>query len=268
VNALKIVYGGKSDVGYGREVNEDCIKAKDLGGGMVFLAVADGMGSLPGIFQPAAIAVNEVLQMLTRLVSDPNDKALLAANPGFFLKEGIHLANRVLGAFKLGNEEKYAGYGACITCALFYDGDKYSFAHAGNTRLWLLRAGADKLMTVMPLTTDHTKAAKAYAEGLLDEDGYHTHPDNVVVTSGVGIVSDPEIQVYEDAKLKNGDIILMTTDGLHYSLRPDAMVSVILDAGTCDAAAESLVTAGIMTKGMIDNMSAVVVYAEERESSR
>jgi serine/threonine protein phosphatase PrpC len=105
-------------------------------------------------------------------------------------------------------------------------------------------------------------------EGFLDEDQYHTHPDNDVITCGVGVVSDPEIQVYEGAKLKNGDIVLMTTDGLHYSLRPDAMVSIILDAGTCDAAAESLVAAGIMTKGMVDNMSAVLVYATEEGKSK
>jgi protein phosphatase len=223
---------------------------------MVFIAVADGMGSLPGVFQPAAIAVNEMMRMLMRLAGDADGRAALAANPAIFLREAVHLANRVMGAFKLGNEELYAGYGACVTCCLFHGGDRYSFAHAGNTRLWLIRQGG-----IRQLTLDHTKAYKLFADGIINEEQYHTHPDNVVLTSGVGVVADPEVQVYEDAKLKEGDIVLLTTDGLHYSVRPDAMADIILDAGNCESAAASLVQAAVATRGMADNMSAVLVYA-------
>jgi protein phosphatase len=104
-------------------------------------------------------------------------------------------------------------------------------------------------------------------DGIIDEEQYCTHPDNVVLTSGVGVVADPEVQVYEDAKLKEGDIVLLTTDGLHYSVRPDAMADIILNAGNCESAAASLVRAAVATRGMADNMSAVLVYATPGKGS-
>jgi protein phosphatase len=142
-----------------------------------------------------------------------------------------------------------------VTCCLFHD-DKYSFAHAGNTRLWLIRQGV-----IRQLTLDHTKAYRLFMDGIIDEEQYHTHPDNVVLTSGVGVVADPEVQIYEDAKLKEGDIVLLTTDGIHYSVRPDAMTDIIIDAKNCESAAASLVQAAVATRGMADNMSALLVFA-------
>jgi protein phosphatase len=252
-------YAGKSDTGYNREVNEDYISATTLSDDVLFIAVADGMGSLPSSLQPATIAILEIEQIIKRLFAE--DRELFLGNPKLFITEALHTANRVIGAFKMGNEEKYAGFGACITCCLLYKQDehiKMCFAHAGNTRLFLIRANQqDGAASIKQLTFDHTKAYPLYMDGVISFDQYHTHPDRLIYTSGLGVVAEPIIQVF-DGRLKSRDILLLTTDGVHYAVRPEGMSDLVMSSGNCDVAVDGLITASIMQK-YIDNMSAMMV---------
>jgi len=249
-------FGGVSDIGYAREVNEDYINVVELSEDVLFSIVADGMGSLPGALQPAAIAVNEITQFVKRTYE--TDSNMFLDNPSIFLSLAIHTANRVLGGFKHGNEELYSGFGACLTCCLLYENTKMCYVHAGNTRLYLIRSARDGAPNIFQLTADHTKAQALVDNGTITLEQYHVHPDRLTYTSGVGVVAEPLIQVYEGS-LRHKDILLLTTDGIHYAVRPQAIADIVMASDNCDIAASGLVQAGKMLK-YIDNMSAVVIF--------
>lgn len=254
---MKYTYGGYCDIGYSRKVNEDFIDTVELGEHTVFSIVADGAGSLPGALQPASIVCSEILYAVRRVYGESKD--LFLSNPGLFLKEAMHTANRVLGAFKLGNEERYSGYGASVTCCLLDEQERFTFAHAGNTRFYLIRTNPkDHVPAILQLSRDHTKAQKMLEEGTLLAEQYYGHPDRLRMTSGLGISTDPLIQTYT-TKLKSSDILLITSDGVHYAIRPDAMMNLVLKTGNCNDAARTLVEAAKFEK-YADNMSAMLVY--------
>jgi serine/threonine protein phosphatase PrpC len=112
---------------------------------------------------------------------------------------------------------------------------------------------------ITQLTYDHTKAYDAYLSGKLTTEQYHTHPDRLSLTSGLGIFTDPQIQTMTN-KIKNGDIIVMTTDGIHYAIKENAIRDIVLRSENTSGAAQSLILAAREMK-YEDNMSAMVLYS-------
>lgn len=168
-------------------------------------------------------------------------------------------ANRVLGGFKMGNEERYYGYAASVTCCLFCQDGTFYMGHTGNTRLYILR---NSMLTQM--TRDQTKAAELLNDGKIDLETYHVHPDRLVITDGLGILLKPHIQTLH-GKLKENDIVLMSSDGLHYAIQPDAMAAIILESKDCMEASKNLIDASKNIIKYPDNMSAMVIYREKEE---
>lgn len=247
----KILYGGKSDVGFKREINEDYVGATELGDDAVLAIIADGSGSKASSLQPASIAAREVADAVKRIY-EKDGPEFLFENAEPILREAMHFAGRVLGAFKAGNDELYSGFFVSMSCVLLQNNGGIALAHAGNTRIYIVRNG-----TIRQLTKDHTQAEKLLDDGVISELDYYSHPANVVMTSGLGVLSDPIIQTYA-GKAKSGDMILMTSDGIHYAVRPEPMVDIIMAAGNCDDAAQSLIAAGISQKRP-DNMAAMLL---------
>ena len=153
----------------------------------------------------------------------------------------------------------YAGFGSGVTCCVCTEQGKITFAHTGNSRIYLIRVHAkDKIPSIRQLTRDHTKAQKLLDEGHISSEHYHTHPDRLVITSCLGVHSDPVIQTYT-GNLKKDDILLMTTDGIHYAIIPDAIMQLVIAAENCDGAVRTLIEAAKMQK-YPDNMSAIVLW--------
>lgn len=250
------IYGGTSGVGYDMEINEDYFHFSVLREDVLLLVVADGMGSLPSTLQPGAIAAIEVVQACERLFK--KDPEVFLENPTMMLQEGFYVANRVIGAFKIANEQQYAGFGCSMTAVLVYDKNKFAFAQCGNTRLSQIRVRSDGSVTINQMTQEHTVAMDLFEQGIISAEDYYFHPDRMKLTSGIGIVSDPEIQLYS-GKLKRGDILLVTTDGVHFGIRPEAMARFVVDADNWEIATKALTDAAKMEK-VPDNATAAVIY--------
>ncbi len=257
---MRYLYGGYSDVGYKRELNEDFMNVTELGNDCLFAVIADGAGSKASSLQPAAIATREVDNVIKRVYA--KDKEALLKYPTLFMYEAMLSANQTIGAFKLGNEELFAGFASSLTCCLLYDNDKMAFAHTGNTRLYLIRVNPkDNIPNIRQLTVDQTKAHKMLNEGAITLEEYHTHPDRLIITGGLGVVSEPLIQTFE-AKIKPLDFLLMTTDGIHYAIKPEPLAEIVIRSETCDNAVKALIE-GAMSLKYNDNMSAIVLFNTE-----
>lgn len=256
----RYLYGGKSDIGYKRKINEDYINIIELHSDTLLAIIADGSGSTASALNPASIVVSEIAAIVKRIYEE--DKELFIENSELFLKEAMYAANRVLGAFKLGNDELYAGFGASATCCLISN-NVLTFAHSGNTRLHLLRINQEGAVKTIQLTIDQTKAKEMIDQGILPPELYYSSPESLVLTSGLGFFTEPNIQTFSTA-IQSKDFILLTTDGIHYAINSDAMTNLILAGDNCDAAADALIQAALQQK-YNDNMSAIIIFNKGNE---
>ena len=248
----KYICGAVADIGCEREKQEDFVQYRELDDDTIFGIVADGTGSRREFPHPAAIVSMHVVDSIVSLWQDK--KELFLSAPEYFLKRALLEANQILGAFKVGNEELFSGYASSITCCICHNGNQIFLAHCGNTRLYLMREGRLK-----QLTRDHTVGQRLLDEGKIDIPTYHMHPDRLKMTSGIGILADPEIQTMS-GRTKENDLILLTTDGIHYALKPDAMSQIILESGNCNDGTQNLVNAAKEIVHYPDNMSCMIIY--------
>lgn len=244
-------YSGKSDIGFRQKKNEDYIAFQELGNDTLFAAIADGSGSKGSLFQPASIVTNQIANMLQRIYN--KKKEFLLENARFFLEEAMLSANDALIAFKLGDEENNAGFASSITCLLLTRSGQLTFAHAGNTRLYLIHEAE-----LFQMTTDHTEGRLLVDKGVISEEDYYTSLERLQLYNGLGIKSDPFIQT-QQYQLSDNDVLAMTSDGIHYSYRAEGMKDIILDSQDLDEATTNLIKTANDMKSFSDNISCNVI---------
>jgi serine/threonine protein phosphatase PrpC len=119
-------------------------------------------------------------------------------------------------------------------------GRRYALAHVGDSRAWLLRDGQCLL-----LTQDHRMERRDFA-GL---------------TRALGL--DDALRLDHSAgELKVGDRLLLTSDGVHGSLRSRQIADLLRDTPGAQAAADAL-TAAALAAGSHDNATALVLDVKD-----
>ena len=247
-------YSGLSNTGHNMTVNEDYIYFNDMDfdGEAMFMAIADGSGSKNTMFGPASIAVHQVEKTLTRFYK--KDRDLFFDKTKLLMEESFYAANDTLIGFKLGNEEERYGYATTLTCAvLMRDGTLY-FAHAGNTRIYIIKNGE-----AIQITKDHTEAQKLVDANELSPEGYYRAMERLSLYSGMGITPNPVIQTGR-IRLKQNDVVIMTTDGVHYSMKDVSFFPILMDTETMDDAAERIIQDSLSFNNYSDNLSVNVVW--------
>lgn len=250
------------DIGVNRTLQEDIAVFKELDDDSLLIVVSDGTESKEHCPQPASVVATDIIDGISSFFYDKKD--LLLTDASYFLKLYMARANTILGAFKAANEEIYAGYAASATCLLLTrrmaqkkDGSKKMenmmyVAHAGNTRLYIIRNS-----TIRQLTTDHTVAAQLLAEGQISNENYYSDPRRLQLTSGLGLVSNPMIQGISGV-VRDTDIFIMTTDGVHYAVNERALANLVTNSTSTANASKALVDAAL-SENYPDNMTAAVI---------
>lgn len=252
-------YSGKSNTGYRQTKNEDYISFYELGDEALFSLVADGSGSgRESSFQPASIVVNKIGTIIKRIYK--KKKALLLKYPKFFLEEAVLEANDALIAFKVGDEANNMGFATTLTCAMIEGNGKMSFAHVGNTRLYVLRKGK-----LLQLTKDQTIGQDLVDKHMISETDYYTAAERLTLNNGLGVSPEPFVQVGQVQLIKN-DLVLMSSDGLHYSLKEFGIREALFQSDNPDEATENLINLVLEQKNFADNISVNVIwYLGEQE---
>lgn len=258
---MNYVYGGYSKVGYNRDINEDFVFVKELGTNALLTIVADGSGSQPSALQPAQIAARQVSEFISNIFANGNNEHLLIDNATILLSEALRSVNHVIGAFKTANEEIYSGFSCSITCALFGTDsngfDRISYAHVGNTRLYLIRANSDGNVAIRQLTKDQTVAQKLLDDNKINADQYYYIPERNQLLCPLGQFSEPQIDTLS-AKIKKDCLFMLTSDGIHYAIRPDAMAQLVIGNDNLDNASITLCDAAESLK-YNDDYSCLIV---------
>lgn len=200
-----IELGSRTDVGCVRENNEDSYRYWEAPDDDTFaqlgrlVVVADGMGGAEGGQIASHIAVETLEKEYAQgKEADPQERLLEAIRKAHFAVRNA--ANEKPALF---------GMGTTLTAFVLAQGCIY-FAHVGDSRLYLLRAGELKV-----LTRDHSLVARLVESGLIRPEDAESHPQKHVLTAAVGVSDDLEPDFSPEALTVNPqDTFMVCSDGL------------------------------------------------------
>ena len=248
---------GVSDAGRVRKSNEDQFVSEP---GLGLFAVADGMGGHKAGEVAAQLAIESLTTFISRSADDDDvtwpygiDDSL--SFEGNRLRTGIFLANRKV--FRVAeSSDDYGGMGTTIVCVLVAPGGKAAIGSVGDSRVYLSTGGR-----IEQLTVDDSWAATILAQDpKMRPQDIEAHPMRHVLTSVLGSRPDILVRVVERT-LADGDVLLLSSDGLHGVLDA-ANIQSTLAAHTDPAAAARALVSRAMDAGSRDNVTALVVRYE------
>ena len=229
-----------SDRGLLRERNEDAAAALTLPDGSLLLAVADGLGGLPGGEVASRTALDALVEQL---------RAQPPPDPVEGLREAFEEANRQVRAQQ---HRPHARMGTTLVAALVRDGQAW-IANVGDSRGYLvpLDGGA-----VQRLTEDHSWVEEQVRAGLLDPDDPLAALNRHVITRAIGLDDRAGTDVTGPIALPDSCLLLLSSDGLHGVLDDEAIGRVVAASGG-DYASELI--EAVLDRGAPDNVS-VALY--------
>jgi len=257
---------GLTDKGRVRPTNEDCFAIREELG---LCVVADGMGGHNAGEVAARLAVDAVVHFLAErrgdrgqsrvgLGSDPDlppdlwpfgfDAALSA--DGNLLRTAILLADVRVREAAI-SSDGYAGMGTTLVAARV-SGGRLSVAHVGDSRLYLLAERRLRQVTLDDSWMASMLAHDPHTDPLL----LQHHPLRNALTNVVGARARTDVHVVEHT-LEGGELMLLTTDGVHGVLDDGRIERMMLEDEDPRAIAHGVIKAAL-ARGSGDNCTAVV----------
>lgn len=221
-----------SDRGLARENNEDAAHA-----GSWLVAVADGIGGLPG----GEVASEIAIQVLAEL--DVGD----GVGPDS-LRHAIDEANRRIRDTIDANPQ-FSGMGTTAT-ALLLAGNRLTLAHVGDSRAYLWRDGR-----LSQLSRDDTYVQALVDRGAISAREASVHPHRSLVTRAVQ--GEEVAPACTTLKPRVDDRYLLCSDGLSDVVTDDAIGAVLGEVAEPSACAQRLIALALDAGGP-DNITAVV----------
>ena len=233
--ALTIRYALRTDIGLGRDDNEDSAYA-----GTRLLAVADGMGG----HAAGEVASAAVIDALRPLDTEVPAGELLNA-----LDHAVRQAKRKLADLVHG-DPALSGMGTTLT-ALLWSGSQLGLVHIGDSRAYLVRDGE-----LFQITQDHSMVQSLLDDGKITPAEVASHPQRSLILRALvaGSTYEPDLQLRE---ARPGDRYLLCSDGLTDVLDARAITTVLLTVPDPDQAAAGLVALALEGGGS-DNITCIV----------
>jgi len=227
---------GTSHQGFKRSSNQDRFFCREMEDGSLLMAVADGMGGQAGGEVAAQTAIDVIAEFDPRLA--PVEKQLR-----LLIREADDRVRR-----EAEKDQALKDMGTTLTITLFKAGVAY-WAHVGDSRLYLFRGGE-----LSVVTEDHTIPGFLLAEGKITKEAARVHPMRSSLLDCVGCGSLD----MDSGKLdiSEGDLLLLTTDGLHDHISEETIRSILDSENSLDDRFRELVNAALDTGGY-DNITVV-----------
>jgi protein phosphatase len=261
----------KSDVGRVRRGNEDNFLVLDLstehtwtgsdnttppeklthfnlGDKGLVLVVSDGMGGALAGDVASRMAVDSVREMLTGTEGGENcssdlDLVECLKNATVYANLAIHMRSQ--------EDSRCAGMGATFTGAAV-KGDSLDLVQVGDSRGYVIRKNQIRLAT-----KDQSLVQQLVDVGQISESEAETHMFRNVILQALGAQSDIT-PVTGKIRLKQGDVVLLCSDGLSGKLRAEDIQRIVSAtngdlAKACDALVEEA-----NNRGGEDNITVVL----------
>ena len=214
------------------------------------MIVADGMGGAAAGEMASALAVrtveNFVLDTLKWFLHVGKEQSVLAAE----LRLGLERADREV-MDRAGTDGRLAGMGTTLTMAYSVSTDLY-LVHAGDSRAYLFRDDH-----IEQVTRDHTYVQMLVEQGQLSPEAAKHHQRRNIVTNVIG---GPSVGVYAEihkARLTDGDVLLLCTDGLTEPVDDPTIAAVLREHPVPRDACQVLLKLAL-DRGAPDNVTIVV----------
>ncbi|MDR2239079.1 MAG: protein phosphatase 2C domain-containing protein [Zoogloeaceae bacterium] len=231
-----------------RPLNEDRV-AYSYSRDALLMVVADGMGGHLRGEVAAQIAVQFITEAFQR-----------EAKPGLrdpfrFLSGVIADAHRAILGYAVDHALSETPCTTCVAC-IVQDATAY-WAHAGDSRLYLLRRGR-----IRAQTRDHSRVARMVEDGLITAEDARWHIARNRIFSCLGGAGTPQIDLSEKTPLLAGDTIVLCSDGLWGPL-DDAMIARAMSSGNVMQAVPALMNQADVRGGEnADNLSLIAIRWE------
>jgi len=221
-----------------RKTNQDRYGIRLFPDGTVVMGLADGLGGEPG----GETAARHVMESLGNWPG-PEGKNTTASLMDFFIRMDRDIAAMAA--------KKEALSGMATTLILVaVKGRQAVFAHSGDSRLYHYRVG-----NLTQITQDQTLARFLMVEGEISGDEAQAHYSRTVPDQCIGCRDlGPETG---EIHLEAGDLLVLTSDGVHGLVEKEMMAEVLKKADTCEHAAGHLIRLAL-TAGGKDNMTVVL----------
>jgi serine/threonine protein phosphatase PrpC len=246
---------GVTDIGCVRTTNQDRILVDDAAG---LYVVADGMGG-HGHGEVAAELAVATTQFYIQASRDRYD----ATWPFGYEVERSLDENRLRTAIQLANRQvwknaeaspEHAGMGTTIIAALV-SGKQMAVGNVGDSRLYLLRGGE-----MQQISTDDSWVANMVRSGALTPAQAREHSMRNVLTQAIGSQTNIEVHT-SDHVLEDGDIVFLSTDGVHGVVDEAVLRSILFSTRELDRAARQIVQVA-KENGAPDNASCILLRYE------
>jgi len=202
----------------------------DLGQRGLVLVVSDGMGGALAGDVASRMAVDSVSEMLIggegKASCDPElDLVECLKNATIYANLAIHQRSQ--------EDSRCAGMGATFTGAAIR-GDSLDLVQVGDSRGYIIRKDHIRLAT-----KDQSLVQQLVDVGQISESEAETHMFRNVILQALGAQSEVT-PVTGKIRLRQGDMVLLCSDGLSGKLRSDDIQRIVLNSGgdlskACDA---------------------------------
>ena len=228
-----------------RKVNQDRI-AYTYGRDTLLMCVADGMGGHAGGEIAAQIAVRLFIERFQQ------EAKPILKNPLKFLQDTMLRAHAALGSYANQFSMLETPRTTCVACVV--QANHAYWAHVGDSRFYLFRQGG-----LIGNTKDHSKVQYLVDQGIIAADEVSDHPDRNKIFSCLGGLVDPVIDLSKRTPLRNGDIMLLCTDGLWSVLTQHEMANYLTSTPILKTGPQMMREAEKRGGPDGDNLSSIIV---------
>jgi protein phosphatase len=206
------------------------------------VVVADGMGG--------ASAGEVASEMAVRIIPDLYFKSTKA--PALALKEALEAASSEIHCTAQTDPGLHGMGTTCVAIAVI--GPEVFVSYVGDSRLYLMREDG-----FYQLTEDHSVVFEMVRKGLLTRDQARHHEERNVLSLSMGGRPEITASYWEKPMVaREGDRLLLCTDGLH-DLVSDEEIQSIVAGAPADEAVKKLISAA-KREGGHDNITAALVH--------
>ena len=204
--------------------------------------IADGMGGYDGGQEASHLAVETVRHVYENRFADSPQATLL---------EALTTAHETIQRYAL-DHPQFHGMGTTCT-AVSMVGQELSFAHVGDSRVYLVREDS-----VSRLTRDHSYVGRLVENGIVRSEDAESHPQRHILTAALGsgrtVVPDGSAT---PIVLQDGDTLVLCTDGL-WSMVSETDLGRIVRVNSPSQACLELVKIAL-DRGGPDNITVMIL---------
>lgn len=238
---------GMTDRGCVRKENQDAFKISTIDGADVVTAVlCDGMGGA----QAGSVASQMACDAFMFHAANSIDEKSTVKDMNAILTEAVRYAN-VKVYDKSFADFTCMGMGSTLV-AIALNSKRAMICNVGDSRAYLYNGS-----TVEQITHDHSLVEEMVERGKITREEAESHPNKNVITRAIGVEATVKCDIF-DLKLRDGDKVLLCSDGLTNLVSDEEIASVLMKNPELENASLKLVTLALQ-RGAPDNVTVVLV---------